>query len=200
MNLFSLSISWRPFLLLLLHREICWQSSSPPTQSRFPISMRPSGQSIRQSPFPREKMQRIYGRVWGTVRKCDATADAYFSPGPKTFFIVQDGRASKSLFQGRFFSFFHVRSFILPFSLWLLLLFLLGYARNPSEARNWGITGPFKLLRNSCVHAHGVILEEEGLCTNKGPLQGGKENPIKGAIRTSWRPEEGRERDGQKNR
>ena len=103
MNLFfSLSISWRPFLLLRLHREICWQSSSPPTQSRFPISMRPSGQSIRQSPSPTEKMHRIYGRVWGTVRKCDATG-AYFSPGPKTFFTVQVGRASKSLFQGRFF-------------------------------------------------------------------------------------------------
>ncbi len=146
MNLFfSLSISWRPFLLLLLHREICWQSSSPPTQSRFPISMRPSGQSIRKSPSPspREKMHRIYGRVWGTVRKCDATADAYFSPGPKTFFMAQVGRASKSLFQGRFFFPFStsVPSFFL-FHCGYYCYSFLGCARNPSEARNWGITGP----------------------------------------------------------
>ncbi len=126
MNLFSLSISWRPFLFLLLHREICWQSSSPPTQSRFPISMRPSEQSIRQSVHlpPEKKMHRIYGRVWGTVRKCDATG-AYFSPGPQNF-LYGPGRPRVEITIPRpvFFSFFHVRSFILPFSLWLLLLFL----------------------------------------------------------------------------
>ncbi len=112
-------VSFSPFASVDMLAKLLSSDSIPVSHQH--ASVRAVNQTV--PPPPEKKMHRIYGRVWGTVRKCDATG-AYFSPGPKTFFTVQVGRASKSLFQGRFFSFFHVRSFILPFSLWLLLLFL----------------------------------------------------------------------------